>query len=99
MLTDAGGPNGLQVDTAAFGTFETYANDACRSLKEQERSCREDRWKAETDPKRPSARASSRDEAIGTILALDEAGARKRQMGTDQPPLVGGKLVEEPQPG
>ena len=55
VLTDAGGPNGLQVDTAAFGAFEACANDACRSLKEQERSCREDRWKAESDPERTSA--------------------------------------------
>jgi hypothetical protein len=51
------------------------------------------------DPKRQSERASGRNEAEGTILALDEADTRKRQMGTDQPPLVGGKLVEKPQPG
>jgi hypothetical protein len=40
----------------------------------------------------------SRNEAIGTADALDEAGAWERQMGTDQPLLVGGKLVEKPQP-
>ena len=47
----------------------------------------------------PSGRASSRNEAISTVLALDEAGAGEGQMGTDQPPLVGGKLVEKAQPG
>lgn len=51
---------------------------------------------------RPGAalgRVSSRDEAIGLILALDEARAREGQMGADQPLPVGGELVEKPQPG
>src|SRR5262245_8998492 len=46
-----------------------------------------------------SVRRLSCDKPIGTTLTLDEAGAREGQMGTDQPPLVGGKLVEKPQPG
>ena len=44
----------------------------------------------EIDPKLPSRRASNRNESIGTILALDEPRAWKRQMGTDQPLLARG---------
>jgi hypothetical protein len=35
---------------------------------------------------------------MDAILALDETGARKRQMCRNQAPLVGSKLVEKAQP-